>query len=502
MYPASDDLTSKKAQGIRTLKWVWGGAHLDSASLTSEEWAQMWIDDALSVNHSGFVIDEFGTGSEYDQTMGKGISLVKEKAPDIFKAAYSVALSGDDMIAGFRDADLVIAETYTVDWRNYGTFNNRYQSFIDAGVQDHGVAAIDLSSGIYNEELRQQIAYVRTQFPDMPGLDFFSNPPTTKIWRSIDQAIWDFYLRAALLIVNNEGTFTLRNLGALEAKDISIEYFDENNISISTELIASVLGNQQHTLILPPDAIIAKIIPNEATYTTIDYQSPLEKPPITTEASSKALNWVNGLHITDKVVKPLESTPDLTVTQETNEDPRKLNIILDDYKENELLTVSFNLTFSRIWFYGSIEVNIEDDNNKMGISFLHGDVDSDIPNGEARARFKFRNSSGRTGYTSTPGLASDQNYKVVMHYDPEQAIIRNLIFHDDELISDSGYIEVDSSFSFDRLSIVMDKNANSNINWQDDDSATNAINIISGGSPYILETVLSDLKVIAEKQSP
>ena len=154
------------------------------------------------------------------------------------------------------------------------------------------------------------------------------------------------------------------------------------------------------------------------------------------------------------------------------------------------------------WFYASNRIRLGNDNSYMQIRLFKQDSDTDVPAGKLRYHFIYSGPNGITTYTTAPVIDRDITITVVMHYDPETQVIRNLLFDGDTLLSDTGYIEIDGPYSFDKLSVLPNTDPDSIIEWLEGDDIVDQLRIFShccGVSSYRLDSHISNVQIFGKK---
>jgi len=496
LTPGDEDLDREwKRSGVKVLDWAWGYSHPDAEVLTAEEWAAMWLD--MPERFDGFMLDEFSGGEwPIDQTMGEGIQLVEEQQPELFTALYSVGLSGTEMTTAYRVADLGLAETYAGDWRSYSTWDSRYGQYVDAGIEDHAVGVLALYQASHEREIRQQVAYVRSTFPDMPGLAFFSVPQSEAAGLAVDDILWDYYIRPALLLVEEEGSLVLRNLGCLVAEDVEVVYTDEEGDVAHTATVSELAGWQDVALDAVEGAVAAAIAEAPDRYTVISYVDPTELPLPDSAESATARAWVDAAMSAQDVHSPLEGRPELAVEVGEDGATQQATLALPEATEDGAVTLTFELEVITAWFYGQVGVGLSDGENWLGLDLGHGDNDRDLPGDWPRVTLSLQTADGKTVHdTSAPGLEPGVVYTLVASYDPAGEV-RGLVFDSTgALIWDTGALAVDGPFSSNTLVLDVRDHENSTLSWDTDPSSERVRMFGTDIDPYAIDAWVGSVEI-------
>ncbi len=486
-----------KRGGVRVLDWAWGYSHPDAATMTASEWAAMWLD--MPGRYDGFMLDEFGGGtSEIDQVMGQAVQLVEDQAPELFTALYSVGLSGEDMRSGYQVADLGLAETYAMDWRGYSTWDARYGEYVDAGIQDHSLGVLAMYLASHEAELRQQVAYVRSTFPDMPGLAFFADAQSAAATEALDGIIWDFYLAPALLLVDDGSGLVLRNLGALPASDVEVVFTDADGAEVHRATVSSLSGGEQLAL-EPVAGAAAAWVAEGPDHTVIAYVDPTTLWPVDAATAADALSWAEDRLTKQALVEALSGRPELSVERAAGGLTEHATLPLPAAADDGSVVLAFDLELQSAWFYGDLGVALASDDTSLGFQLVHGDSDTDLPGDSPRVVFSFSDTAGHTVRdTSPPGLSLATVYTFVASYDPD-GHVRGQVFDEAEaLVWDSGELAVDGPGTFDRVVFDVRDGEDSWIAWDDDASAERVELYSTALEPYTMRAWVSAVRVGAD----
>lgn len=463
------------------LPLVWRGGHCDfELRRTAEAFAEAWA--PLPPGRAGIMIDEFGAGGPEDEILARALLLLREMAPSVFQAPYCVAVSGELMSAAFRQADLALLETYCYDWRGYEGITSRVGSAVAAGAGDHAIAVLGLQPWATTErELRAQVAFARTTFPDMPGIGFFPDVPP-HLSEAVDRAVYDYFLGPALLL----GDGRVRNIGQLRADGVRVSVED------GAELY---LGD------LPPGAAVevpgAVAIVPDAGYTVILHRDPTTQPLPTAESVAEVRALERELLGGIEPIALARETLELRFAESDNPDVdgqvqgAELDLGLD---AGGPAALSFDIEFERAYFYGNITVALEGE-GRLGVSFNHGDHDRDLPPDQPRAVF-FSDGPDRVHVRATcpVGLRPAERYHVFAGISDDTARM-SIADEAGTMIWESGPMLFPSSVRPATLRFEVTAFDGSAVAAEGDGSVR--LRGVSGGpkpSPYVLEAVVSNIR--------
>jgi len=392
-------------RGVMPLRWKGGVCDFERLR-EAGAFANYWSD--IAGPQVGIMIDEFGGGSDTDQTMGQALPLLRERSPELFQAPYCVGVSGDDMVAGFAQADLVLIETYAQDWRGYRGIEARVQSAVDAGIGDRAIAVLGLSYWASTErELRRQIAFARWRFPDMPGIGFFPQfvPEQSE---AIDRAVYDYFLGPALLLKDGE----VRNIGQLPARDVRLRAADGTE-----RLVATIVADER---MAAPEG--SELLAGEG-YVVVDYAPPTEGARPSKEDEAKATAFERET-MGDSPIRPI-GVAELSIERAESDDEHTDGQVSGGTvtlagAARGTMGVRYAVEVLKGHFYGTVSVELVGDTGSIGASISHGDNDRDVASNMPRVRAMVQPdpaaNTGRAGATCPFALEPGKQYTVFVGY--------------------------------------------------------------------------------------
>ena len=471
-------------RGVKPLGWQGGQCDRERFS-KPEQWAEMWT--ATAPGRVGIMIDEFSGGDDVDQVMGDALLLARQRRPQLFLAPYCGVVSGERMIAGFRQSDLVLVETYRYDWRGYPAIAEQLGTAVQAGLADRAIAVLGLAEWATTErELRDQFAYVRTTLPGMPGVGFFPKCSPERA-EEVDRAIYDYFLGPALLLKDGE----LRNIGQLPAKGVGIA-----DAAGAETRIAELRADERR-----PAEPGTRVLPGKG-YTVVDYVPPPERPA-PTEAEAAAARTSEEAAMAGAISLPLAA--DRLALERAESENADVNgqvsaaTVPLPAATGRAAALAFEVELTRGWFYGTVSVSLAGGKARLGVSFSHGDNDRDLDARCPRAAFLVQADDGTmVRSTCPPGLQPGTRYHVFVGWDGAQTARMSITDADGKMVWESGELPFTGPLTADRLRLEVTPFQGSDIAAQPDGSLL--LRGVSGGpkpSPYVLEALVREVRAVA-----
>lgn len=349
VYDADADLTEEQSYGIKMITKVAGSSEDGADTLTNQQWSDTW-QSALQADFSGILIDSFEDNDTINDTMGSAIDLFKQNQAEQFIVTYSDGVSGTDMTTGLSLADLSVVKQSVTSWRDYGKMD-RYDQLVDANLASQSVLGVDLSKASQTHEIRQQIAYIRTQYPAMPGVAFFNTAPSSRAWKAIDQAIYDYYFGPAVLLKVEAEVYSVHNLGALSASNVVVNFLDVDSNQVSQKTISVITGGQLAEITLPEGADSAELDRGDYDYTVVNFLAPNEVAAYTDAEMLDAQSWFEGQKQYKDITKPFEGSPVLNlINDEESGNLQQATFPVTGFEDDAQVTMSFDIKSVAAWF--------------------------------------------------------------------------------------------------------------------------------------------------------
>ena len=484
-----------KRRGVKPLGWQGGQWHWTRGYGSAEKMAKLWSN--LPPERVGIVIDEFGGGDEIDQQLGDALRLTRQQRPQMFLAPYCLSVSGQQMIDGYQQANLILVETYTPDWRWDGFITGRWKTAVDAGLGKKSVAVLGLGSQWIGteRELRRVFRMLRATCPEMPGVGFFPDVPL-RLTKAVDTAIEDFFLRPVVAVQVQDGKFTLRNIGEMQATKVEVTFLDQARKRVSkNRIIAALKPWAEISDALPPGAVSAEIVAAPDRYTTLFYTPPLEQRAPEAEQLRAALQFRQGV-LSRTVSHPLKHGKEWTVVHTDDNYVRSASIPLQT-SGDKAVALSFDIRPNRCWFYGHNSVSLVGD-GELTLTWSRQDHDAGIEGNQSRPQLIF---TGKDKYVvrdvSTMGFREQETFHVLLTYDGYQAVRALVTDQKDAVLWDSGLLAAQGGFRWKALRFDVNPFPRSEISIGPQESEI----VLRGGggaadSPYWLESTISNLRLL------
>ncbi|MFC1677895.1 LamG-like jellyroll fold domain-containing protein [Planctomycetota bacterium] len=494
-YPYSESQT-RLNQGVMPLQWK-NGMHIDGYS--DVDYYNYW----RTLSHptvQGIMIDEFGSGGDKDDTMGRALIMLRDAYPDMFLAPYTVSAGGDDKIAGFAVSDVVQVETYASDFRFYDGMFSRYENVIARGLADNTVACIGFGSWVQTvTELRQQLDFVRTTFPDMPGLNFYGTG-TAMQYDALDGLLYDYYLAPAIRAEVVASTLEVRNIGSLIAEDVNVIFHTTGGDTVTQ--ISSITPDATSILSLPGGFQSAEIAEAPGRYTVVDYVRPDLLPPPDAAANAEAAAY-RATFSSAPVLRPLEGTVDFDYfTSPDDDEIAELNLS-QTVSGRVAMAFDFDLVYSHI--YGWAGVRLGDGSPySFGFRMTRHEPDGNVSGSGPRAFFLFHDITLSTTLefeiVFPPSMdVSDGKYYFFAAYDPAEKSLRAMMLArtSGALIYDTGFVPVSTMYQNPSYSKFRFETGGWDGYWYFDwDDALDEMEIQGGYLSYLLRCRVRNVEIM------
>ena len=479
--------------GYKSGQWHWAHGY-DSA----EKIARLWTE--LPEERGGIVIDEFGGGDEIDQQLGDALRLTRKQRPTVFIAPYCLSVSGQKMIDGYRQADLILVETYTPDWRWDGFITGRWKTAVDAGLKTKSIAVLGLGSQWIGteRELRRVFRMVRATCPEMPGVGFFPDIPP-RLMKAVDSAIEDYFLGPVVEVRVDSDKFTVRNIGETQAADVEVKFLDRHGKRVSkSKVIPRLRPWSNLSGDLPPAAASAEIVAAPDRYTALAYTPPLEQQKLNTD-QQRASREFRKRALSGNATNPLKEIKELTLVRDDNNNMRSVSIPIRA-SGGKAVALSFDVRPDRCWFYGHNSVSLVGD-GELTLTWSRQDHDAGIEGNQPRPAIIFK---GKDKYVvrdvPTMGFRENETFRVLLAYDGREAVRAVVASQKNTVLWDSGSLPANGGFSCSKLRFDVNPFKRSEISV----NAKNSEILLRGGggdadSPYWLESTLSNLSLVIQE---
>lgn len=491
--------TEWRRRGARPLDWKSGQWHWARGYGSPEKMAAHWT--KRSRDRDGIVIDEFGGGDPVDQQLGTALNLARTRMPTMFIAPYCLSVKGPQMIGGLRQANLVLVETYTSDWRWDGFITGRWQTAADAGLTKKSIAVLGLGSQWIGteKELRRVFRMVRATCPEMPGIGFFPDVPRRLI-RAVDSAIEDYFLRPVVEVQVKGNRFHVRNIGESPATQVELHFQNRDGKRLSeSNRIASLKPWATVTGDLPQGATTAEIQPAPDRFTTLSYTPPLKLAKRDAGQQSASLQFrrvvLNGANS-----NPWKEHPKLTLVRTQDNHVRSGFISIPD-TNGSAVALCFDVRPDRCWFYGHNSVSLVGE-GELTLTWARQDHDAGLEGNQPRPTLIFK---GKDEYTvrdvPTMGFRENEPCHILLAYDGHESVRTIVTDKQNTVLWDSGPIPAKGGLRCNKIRFDVNPFKRSEISVD----PANATVFLRGGngdsdSPYTLESTISNFRLVVPER--
>ncbi len=415
----------------------WRGGYCKK-NLTKNNIIRYWIEPYYE-GYPAIAIDEFNydNGGKIDKKMAEALLEVKKAVPKLFVICWGAGgLGADLLLRTFKtSADLVVPEIYVRFSEEYKRFDITAKLARKFHLADKTIIALGLGKWITTEyELENQIRYVRKIFPESPGIGFFCSGAYPELIRCADKLCFKYFIKPVITHTYNKHTFTIKNIGAVDARNVKIEYQTQAG-KIATKIIPKLSAySAQQVCIENPNTIYIKPSPQ---YTLIGHSFPKTSQP------AKLNELIKTFSLTK--IEPEIINNHYTLTLKTPKRVLKGNF-----------SIIWTFTFKKIHPYCGISFDGNGNGKyKLDMTFYKGDLE--------------KNLTGMRGYfrlylpykieTITPfGFQANNIYKCVFIYDAQGKYTQWFVFRkiadNFKYVWDSGKIRVHHHINLNNLSIL------------------------------------------------
>ena len=499
------DLTSSEAARRGIVKCVWRLGSQESATLiTEQDYVDYWSSSYPEI--PGIILDEFnGNGHPRDVLPSQALILLRQQYPDMFVGPYTIGVSDSNVVDGFRSTSLVHLETYGFYFGQYHKFGS-YLTACNEGIGDKTLITIGLSPpGVltytrvnHEIELRRQFSYLRTNYPDMPGMALFSNGTETMM-EAVDRAIYDYFLGPAVLSSLDGNTVNIANIGQLPAESVRV-IFENSSGGESVETITIIEAGDTNGLTLPSGYTSARL-EQQTGYTVVNYTSPMDIQFDAAAAEATRIYMCNF----ENFAEPLLGDVVWDLTYDDSNDVEAASCNLNSNLPEGNFAFSFDVELGEVNRYGKVGVVLADSNGDglIGLHWRRSDADDDLGANIPRAIMTFiDNNDVAVTEAIAPGMnAPDKKQRFFIAYDDSHKVVRVMMFDKTSGILrwDTGFIPVEGSFNPDQLRCELTTAEGSIFQWND---ATNRIYMQGNNNEnYIIQSWVDNLKIMYGTQS-
>ncbi|MFA5646319.1 MAG: hypothetical protein WDA18_08205 [Candidatus Ratteibacteria bacterium] len=260
-----------KKKGARP--WVWKGAKEGN---TPQEYADYLYAELEENGATAIHIDEIGGYSDTEiskRVQMEGIRLFKKLHPEIFLGLY-VCGSLKPVVAHLGSygknqvVDLLLLEAYLNyqvpgfhSYTRYAYFDQRINTARDYDALENSIMILGIKGEeekyrISKEDLEEQVRYIRTHAPEMPGIGFYRVPCLTKeISEFADSLCLTYFIQPVLTIwerdiFSSEGKIIageertihtiIHNIGGMDAHNVQVAFYEGDPLYGGTKIGRSI----------------------------------------------------------------------------------------------------------------------------------------------------------------------------------------------------------------------------------------------------------------------
>ena len=262
-----------------------------TGEIGTEGFVRTWRDTLHGPLRDGIAMDEWSEPSEQACEALEVVSRAKGKR---LLVPWVIGPSNAVHARCFRFADLLLPEVYFNYWGHH-SYRRGLDSYIDSakqhGLTDKYVIALGtVARGRPSTpaQIEREVRYLRRQAPEMPGVAFYGYR-RTDLARLNDQLCYKYFIAPVIIVEKTvegaEGTMdlTVRNIGGMTARDVTVALVDRNNLRLLTTATVSVLQPCKAACISiecdsPAVDVLPRIVPHEFC-TELNPVEPLEIYP-------------------------------------------------------------------------------------------------------------------------------------------------------------------------------------------------------------------------------
>ncbi len=496
-------------RGVIALQWAGGicdlskrGGISNADNNTLDSIAQNWV-NPYREGFPGIVIDEFGSGGEVNQFLGRALVKARELEPKSYFAVYCVSVGDAQVVESLRHAaDLVLVEAYEGRAAYaYSWIKGRTQTAVDRGLANKTLVALGIGDSWIStaQELRRQLHFTRYTFPEMPGVAFFgSNRALTP---ALNELLRQFYIGPVLRVATSpeDGAcrVEVRNIGTADASSAQVHLQTEDQPPKTIEL---------H---VPPLAVnrtyVARIAEQHAQPIT-EYRErcPILGPPLLWDKEPPQMRpnattpWPTPGAVTIAAADSFDAEPPLEFEYDTSgKEGYDGNVSAASYAlpptHSRACELRFDLRLVRNSFYGGISLALEDHNgqSQAKLRLWRSDHQPGV-----YMTVSLCNDDGVTAHES-PALiiAPDTGYRIKLVYHPQGYVRFAISDESGTPLWDTGEIPTYGPMQFDRLRFGVESGDGCSLEWNDQQRAM-FLRGMSPNSSYVISGYLDNVEFI------
>ena len=483
-------------RGVVAQRWRGGIWLYDRHSKNPEDIAEDWC-APTGEGWPGIVIDEFGSGGEADEALGRALVVARGRAPGFCLAAYTVSAGGEQKMRGLREAaDRVLVETYCSSGAyGYKGIQDRLEGVLKHVPCARVLPALGLGQWITTpQELSRQLHFTRYNFPQIPGVAMFSEKP--QMYPELNEAIRHFYIDAVLRVeVLESGQVRIANIGGDRSPATRVKLRAGDAPAPTIELDVPPLDVGQCREMQVQGQELEPVTEYREGGYVLGPPMPWDKEPAEFRPNATA-PWLAAGQIAGSVKETFNSRPELEIEHDrSGKEGYDGNVSAASYAipatGRRACELRFDLEAVRTWFYGSLRVGLieKDGDSLLDLSLYRGDYQ---PGVYASVTVKNRNGVLVNEHIALL-IEADKPYRFKARYDPQGVVRVAILDQDGGTLWDTGEIPTYGEATFDRVRFGIRCGEGSKLQWDPDRKAM----LLRGtmGPQYVLSAYVDNVEI-------
>jgi len=504
MVNDNDRLAYWSDRGVVAQRWRGGKwAYDELMKRTPEALAEYWVEPYREV-WPGVVIDEFISGGETEEILGRGLLEARTDEPNVYLAAYTIALGGQDKLRSFREAaDRVLIEAYEHDATyGYSRILKRVRPAKENGLGDKALVVLGIGEALgadacaitTPQEMRRQLHFTRYHFPEMPGVAFFSR--MEPLYPALNEQLRYFYIDPVLRVeVLESGQLRIENIGGDRSPATQVNIRTKDNRAQTIELDVPSLDVGECRLMSLPGRKLQPVTKYRPGCFVLGPPALWEKEPAEFRPNATA-PWPGVGQVFSSVKESFGTRPQLQIEYDNSgKEGYEGNVSAASYAipptQRRACELRFDLQPIRTGFYGKIRIGLIERGGKscLDFSLYRGDYQSGV-----YVQVAVKNLSGlpvkeRIALVIKPG----KTYRLKARYEHQGFMRVAILDPGGQTLWDTGDIPTYGEATFDHVRFGISSGRGSKLEW---DTKRKAILLCGTKGPeYMLSAYLDNIEV-------
>ena len=476
MVNDKDQLGYWADRGVIAQRWAGGKvAHAKWGKKTPGQLAEYWV-GPFRDGWPGVVIDEFMAGGDGDEVLGRGLIEARKLEPKMYLAPYTVTVSGQQKVRGFREAaDRVLIEAYEGHaGYAYSRILNRCKPAAESGLVQKAIVALGIGEALGKgdcaittpQELRRQLHFTRYNFPNMPGVAFFSG--MKPLYPALNELLRRFYIGPVLRAeVLESGRVRIENIGGDDAPAARVKIRAGAQAAKIMEIDVPPLEAGAQRVVSVAGEALRPVTEYGSGCMILGPPLPWDKEPAEYRPNATA-EWPAAGPIAASVKEAFDTQPQLELAYDTSgKKGYDGNVSSASYPipptERRACQLQFDLHSIDTRHYGSISVGLveEDGKSRLNLSLYRGDYEPG-----AYLQVSLVNLDGllvneRIGLIIEP----KRTYRLKARYEPAGYVRVAILDDSGQKLWDTGEIPTFGEMTFDRVGFGIRSGEGSALEW-------------------------------------